>query len=305
MADPFSEQPYCVVRLDAGDCPPVGALCPIIGIGTPHHPAAPRCDVVVADEPGTRTLIANIAHAPIAALALVQTLRATMSLPLHDALVLESLAYGTLQGGAETRAWLAGRAALEVPPPDPGPAVDLVRRGDTLNIVLNRPSALNAVNLAMRDSMAEGLMLAALDNTIKHVNLSGRGRCFSVGGALEEFGTAPDPATAHAIRCITGPAFLLAPVAAKTTAHVHGACIGAGMELAALCARVHARANAFFQLPEIRYGLMPGSGGTAGIARRIGRQRTAYLALSARRISARLALEWGLVDAITPDGDQK
>ncbi|HQZ02024.1 MAG TPA: enoyl-CoA hydratase/isomerase family protein, partial [Thauera sp.] len=56
--------------------------------------------------------------------------------------------------------------------------------------------------------------------------------------------------------------------------------------------------TSFFQLPEIRFGLIPGAGGCVSIPRRIGRQRTAYLALSARRINAATALEWGLIDEI-------
>ena len=59
----------------------------------------------------------------------------------------------------------------------------------------------------------------------------------------------------------------------------------------------------FLQLPEIRFGLIPGAGGCVSIPRRIGRQRTAYLALSARRINAATALDWGLVDAIVDAAD--
>jgi len=46
-------------------------------------------------------------------------------------------------------------------------------------------------------------------------------------------------------------------------------------------------------------GLIPGAGGTVSILRRIGRQNTAYLCLSAKRITASTALEWGLIDSIT------
>ena len=59
-----------------------------------------------------------------------------------------------------------------------------------------------------------------------------------------------------------------------------------------------ARPDTIFQLPEITMGLIPGAGGTVSITRRIGRQRTAYMALSARRINAQTALAWGLVDAL-------
>ncbi len=291
---------YIVTTLPAAPDAARGALCPILVVGDPRHPNAAFCDVIVPDRRALDPIIANIGRTPIAAMTLVQVLRATEKLDLMAALTVESLAYGTLQGGTENRAWLATRGPIHPPPADQDPAVLLDRQADHLTIHLNRPAAFNALNMAMRDALAEGLTLAALDDTIRQVHLHGTGRCFSVGGALEEFGTAPDQATAHAVRCATGPAFLLAPLAARATAHVHGACIGAGAELAGLCGRVVARPNAFFQLPEIRFGLLPGSGGTVGIARRIGRHRTAYLALSGRRIGARRALQWGLVDAITP-----
>ena len=57
--------------------------------------------------------------------------------------------------------------------------------------------------------------------------------------------------------------------------------------------------DAFFQLPEVAFGLVPGGGGTVSLPRRIGRQRTAWLALSGRRIDATTALAWGLVDRVS------
>ena len=72
--------------------------------------------------------------------------------------------------------------------------------------------------------------------------------------------------------------------------------MGAGIELPAFARRVVAAEDAFFQLPELSLGLIPGAGGTVSIPRRIGRQRTARLALSGERLDAATALEWGLVD---------
>ena len=57
-------------------------------------------------------------------------------------------------------------------------------------------------------------------------------------------------------------------------------------------------AGAFFALPEVGFGLVPGAGGTVSIPRRIGRHRAALLGLSGQRIDAALALEWGLVDEL-------
>ena len=74
--------------------------------------------------------------------------------------------------------------------------------------------------------------------------------------------------------------------------------IGAGIELPAFTSHITAAAGSFFQLPEVAFGLVPGAGGTVSLPRRIGRQRTAWLALTTRRIDAETALAWGLVDSL-------
>jgi enoyl-CoA hydratase/carnithine racemase len=84
----------------------------------------------------------------------------------------------------------------------------------------------------------------------------------------------------------------------RVVARVHGACIGAGIEIPSFAGRIVARSDSFFQLPELAMGLVPGAGGTVGITRRIGRWRTAYLALSGVRLDVGTALDWGLVDAV-------
>jgi enoyl-CoA hydratase/carnithine racemase len=70
------------------------------------------------------------------------------------------------------------------------------------------------------------------------------------------------------------------------------------LELAAFAGRLTASPDAWFHLPETGMGILPGFGGCVSIPRRIGRQRAAALMLSGKRINARLALDWGLIDAI-------
>ena len=82
----------------------------------------------------------------------------------------------------------------------------------------------------------------------------------------------------------------------RLEARAHGACIGAGAEFAAFCGAVAAADDAYFQLPELEMGLVPGAGGTVSVSRRIGRWRTAYLALTGTRIDVARALAWKLVD---------
>ncbi len=272
--------------------------CPVIGIGRADAPLAADCDAIVDDERAAAPLLARVRRNPIAAAVFVQLLRATESLPVTDALAMESLAYATLQGGAEFRRWLASRPAPLPPPREDGPAVLLSREGDALQLTLNRPQRRNSMSVEMRDALVEGLQLALADETIRRVRIDGAGKCFSTGGELDEFGTAPDAATAHAVRSLTVPGRLLAACAERAEVKVHGACIGSGIEFPAFTGRIVAAPDAWFQLPELQFGLIPGAGGCVSIPRRIGRQRAAWMVLGGKRIDATTARDWGLVDAV-------
>lgn len=259
-----------------------------------------RFDVVAGSEAEAAPVLAAAARCPLAATVLAQLLRLGERLALSDALVAESLAYSTLQAGPEFAAWRSGRPGRARTQAGSGPAVLARREGDRLSLVLNRPERHNAFSAEMRDALAEALGVAVSDPSLAEIVLSGAGPSFSSGGDLEEFGSLPDPATAHLIRCTRNVARLLAACAERTRAVVHGACVGAGVELPAFAGRVVARPDAFFELPELALGLVPGAGGTVSLPRRIGRQRTAWLALSGARIDAETAKRWGLVDEILP-----
>jgi hypothetical protein len=237
---------------------------------------------------------------PQASAALVQLLRHSQRLAVHEALVAESLVYSTLQAGPEFAAWLAERSPRAAPPRGEGPAVRAERDDATLHLTLDRPERRNAYSSEMRDALCEALAVAESDPGIERVLLEGAGPCFSAGGDLDEFGTHPDPATAHAVRSARNAGRMLARIAERVEARVHGACVGAGVELPAFAGRLVAHPDAWFQLPEVAMGLVPGAGGTASLPRRIGRQRTAWLALSGARLEAEQAMTWGLVDALEP-----
>ena len=268
----------------------------MIAVGDRQGGAAGLADAVVPDRKSAGQMLASISANAGAAAVLVQLLRLLPSLSLEAGLVAESLAYGVLQGSAEHSAWLANRPAQPAAAP-PG-RVRMMRDAARLSIVLDRPEVGNAIDVAMRDGLAEALQLACIDDEITRVSLRAQGRSFSLGAELSEFGTTRDPAIAHAIRQQTLPAIWAARCGAKIAVHVQGACLGAGLELAAFARRITATPNAWFQLPELAMGLLPGAGGCVSLTRRIGRQRTAELVLSGKRLSARSALDWGLIDAI-------
>jgi enoyl-CoA hydratase/carnithine racemase len=213
-----------------------------------------------------------------------------------DALVGESLAYATLQAGPEFARWLAAQGR-RVRPPEREAPVTATRDGDVLHVVLNRPRLHNSYNAAMRDALVEAFVVALADPALQ-VEISGAGRSFCAGGDLAEFGVVSDAASAHLIRSSANAAPYLLALADRVRVRVQGACVGAGIELAAFAREVRAAPDAFFQLPEVSMGLVPGAGGTVSVPRRIGRQRAAWMALTGARVDAQTALSWGLIDAM-------
>jgi enoyl-CoA hydratase/carnithine racemase len=284
----FGGLPAVVVRVSAAAAPA-------------DDPLAPLVDVVVSpDGPELAAIGDTVRAAPLAATALALLLRGAADRTAEAGLVAESSVYSTLQGGPEFAAW---RAAHPPTPRSPSiaPTVLADRRDTVLDVALNRPDVRNAVSARLRDELCEALAVALEDPDVEEVHLRGNGRAFCAGGDLDEFGTLPDPATAHLVRLARSPARLLACLAPRVTAHLHGACIGSGIELPAFAGRVVAEADTVIGLPEVGLGLVPGAGGTVSLPARIGRHRTAQLALTGHRIDAATARAWGLVDEIEAD----
>jgi hypothetical protein len=262
----------------------------------PPDPGLPAPCVAV-DDPGAAIaeLDAAIDRNPQAAASLIEVLRGGPQLSVHDALLAESLAYSSLLAGPEFATWLAARDRRPIAD-DVGDVVLIDRVDDVLTLTLNRPARHNAYNRVLRDQLCDALDIALLDDSITGVVLRGAGPSFCSGGDLDEFGASADVTTAHLVRLDRSVAARLERCRDRVHVTVHGACIGAGIEIPSFAARVTARPGAFFQLPELAMGLVPGAGGTVGITRRIGRWRTAYLALTGTRLDRETALAWGLVD---------
>lgn len=309
--------PLLAVDVGSGtDLPPVPPWLPCVVVAVtgsrPALPAPAAADVALteaADPPLGWVTVADagdalgavqqaVTDSPQAAVVLVQLLRCSAR-PVAEGLVAESLAYSTLQGGPVFRAWLAGRRSSPRKE-GAGPPLLADRHGYRLRLTLNRPHVRNAVDVTLRDALCEALSMVALDRSIAEVHVGGAGPSFCSGGDLHEFGTAPEPATAHVVRTAHSPARLLASVADRVTVHLHGACAGAGVELAAFAGRVVAAPGTTLRLPEVSLGLVPGAGGTVSVRRRAGRQRAAWMALTGSTVDAATALRWGLVDDVTP-----
>lgn len=293
-----------LVVVDAGvGAPPAGwspGSVPVVVVGLADRvdvDPAPYDVLLASDDPLLDPLIAAVARQPIAAAALAVLLRGSELRSVEDGLAAESAVYSTLQSGPEFSAWRRRRGEWRLTPDIEAPVLT-DRVGAELRIVLNRPRRHNAVTAGLRDGLAEALTLAAVDDTITAVRLAGNGPSFCSGGDLGEFGSFPDPATAHVTRLTRSPARLAHQLADRLHVHLHGACMGAGIELPAFARHVIAADDTRIALPELAIGLVPGAGGTVSIPRRIGRHRTAALALSGVTIDVATALAWGLVDEI-------
>lgn len=278
---------------------------PVVGVATRVLPdeAAPLLErltfTIAPGGPGVTWVDAASLEDEVAtgpARVLDDVLRLTERLSVEDGLVVESLAYSTLLAGPDFLAWRRKhprRATAPVAEP-----VALSRSGDVLDVRLDTPQRHNAFSAAMRDALIEALEVARWDETVTEVRLTGAGRSFCSGGDLDEFGTTADVVTAHAVRLDRSAGLAVHRLRDRVRPILHGACIGAGIEVPAFADHLRAGPDAFFCLPELALGMIPGAGGTVSITRRIGRWRTAYLALTGRRIDAATALSWGLVDEL-------
>jgi enoyl-CoA hydratase len=175
--------------------------------------------------------------------------------------------------------------------------VSVEHDGAVLRIRLDRPEKLNAVDTPMLDELSAHIRSAETDESTRAVQLSGAGRGFCSGGDLTGGDTAGAADAANrVVRAITS---LPKPVVAG----VHGGAVGFGCALALSCDLVVAASSAYFQLAFTRVGLMPDGGSSALLAELIGRARTARMAMTAERVPAATAFEWGMISHLTGEDD--
>tara|TARA_B100001559_G_scaffold295454_1_gene277865 strand:- start:333 stop:1400 length:1068 start_codon:yes stop_codon:yes gene_type:complete len=230
-------------------------------------------------------------------LVLTHLLRQKAYQNVSQGLVLESLSYGMLQGGSQFKAWLSQRGDMSQVL-DEKPAVLATRSDESLEIYLNRPERSNAFSSDMRDQLFDFLQIARFDETVTRVKLHGLGKSFCSGGDLAEFGLVDFPPDGHITRMYRNPGLSAHFIADKLEVYLHGVCAGAGIEIPTFASKIFGDESVKIFLPEISMGLIPGAGGTVSLPRRIGPQKTAYLAISGKTLSSDEALAWGLIDEV-------
>jgi enoyl-CoA hydratase len=174
--------------------------------------------------------------------------------------------------------------------------VELEREGRVARVFLDRPEKANALDSALLERLSAALEKLAKDESVHVVVLGGSGKAFCAGADVDEL-RALEPRTAREFitrvhRACDAARKIPVPVVAR----LHGAVIGAGLELAASCdLRIAARGTRF-AMPEVRLGI-PSVVEAALLPRLMGNGRAAWLLLTGEPIDTERAYEWGLVES--------
>ena len=173
------------------------------------------------------------------------------------------------------------------------------REGAVLVITINRPEVRNAINRATSEAIAHALDLLDSDPTLAIGILTGKGNHFCAGMDLKAF-LAGERVELEG-RGLAG--IVERPPSKPLIAAVEGYALAGGCEIALACDLIVAAENAQFGIPEVRRGLIAGSGGLLRLPQRIPRQIALEYALTGKAMSAADARHWGLVNRLTqPNG---
>jgi enoyl-CoA hydratase len=175
------------------------------------------------------------------------------------------------------------------------------KKNGIAQVILNRPEALNAYNIQMRDDLYEVLTAIRDDDEVRVVILKGAGdKAFCAGADLSEFLTAPPPVAARKIRFDKDVWGLFLSMPQPIIAALHGYVLGSGLEIALGCDMRIASSDTKFGLPEMGLGIIPAAGGTQTLPRAVGRSRALEMLLTNRWIDGQQAFRFHLVNRIVP-----
>ncbi len=171
-------------------------------------------------------------------------------------------------------------------------------RGRVGLVTLNRPKALNALNAALIVELSAALDTFEADDAIGCIVITGSERAFAAGADIKEMQSKSymDVYKSDFIESWQRVTLCRKPVIAA----VAGFALGGGCELAMMCDFIIAADTAKFGQPEIRLGVMPGSGGTQRLTRFVGKSKAMEMCLTGRTMDADEAERSGLVSRIVP-----
>jgi len=169
-------------------------------------------------------------------------------------------------------------------------------------LTIDRPDKMNALNDNVLNELAEAFKKVQIDDTIEAVTITGAGdKAFVAGADIKELGSLEERSGRMASQKGQQIFQSIQDTRKPVVAVVNGYALGGGTELALACHMRIASENAKFGLPEVGLGLIPGYGGTQRLSHLIGKARALEMILTGKQISAREALEMGLINAVTSE----
>lgn len=164
---------------------------------------------------------------------------------------------------------------------------------------LNRPDALNALNIATREALAKAFADLHDDPNVLAIVLTGDDKAFAAGADLKEFSEA---STVEIMKRKSERHWnTVAATPQPVIAAIRGYALGGGLELAMACDLLVVGEGAQLGQPEIKVGIMPGAGGTQRLTRAVGKFQAMKMCLTGKPVTGREAYEIGLASEVVPD----
>lgn len=164
-------------------------------------------------------------------------------------------------------------------------------------IKLNRPTALNAISIALEDQLRAAIAQLEGDSKVKAIVLTGEGRAFSAGVDLKEVGELGFGARRRELG-VMSVSEMFERLTTPVIAAVNGFAVTGGFELALMCDLIYASTAAKFADTHARVEVIPGWGLSQRLPWRVGVQRAKEISLSGNYVDAQTAYEWGIVNRV-------
>ncbi len=178
------------------------------------------------------------------------------------------------------------------------------QEGAVATVALNRPEAMNAINLKMGEELVDCMERCVENPSVRAVILTGRGRAFFAGADLRQvkdnLGDAPN-FLKQLIRYLHPAVSAIRSMPKPVICAVNGVAAGAGFSLALTCDIVIAAESSRFTMAYVNIGLNPDGSSTFFLPRLVGLQRASYLFLTGDLVDARKGMELGFVNQVVKD----
>ncbi len=175
--------------------------------------------------------------------------------------------------------------------------LDLQRDGNVARVFLDRPANANALDSGLLEKLGDLLEALSQEDGLRAVLLGGRGKSFCGGADVGELRSLEATTARRYIERVHRACAAVRRLPVPVVARLHGAVIGAGLELAAACDLRIAAEGTRFAMPEVRLGI-PSVVEAALLPRLVGSGRAAWLVLTGEPIDTERASQWGLVEVV-------